>query len=265
MATLSSDPPIEDVRWEPDGQTIAFLGRKKSSERRLFTVNVNDGKLKQLSLEDQDVTEFDWTPAKFVYTSAVPVSDSEIYQSAGPSLPDIQVGTGQSIFSLVYPKWEQVTFDISPQQIWQVQNGLPSPVIDANSSSPISLLRGVPLTLLAASPTGRYLIAVNNVAQVPEAWKAYVPAFSFARFVPTGPNERIPISNLSPAEFVLVDLKLGKLMPLIDAPIGWGAGYFWNAVQAKWSNDEQEVALSNTFIPFPQKNASVGKQEMLHP
>jgi hypothetical protein len=256
---------VEGVRWGADSRTIAFLGRRKGQERHLFTVNVNNGVLQQLSPAGQDVTAFDWTRKNFVFTSAIPVSDSELYQSAGPSLPGIQIGTGQSLFTLVYPKWEEVTFGVSSQQLWQVRNGAASRLIDADTSSPISLIRGLPLTSLAASPSGRYVVAVNNVGHVPQAWRLYEPAFPFAQFVPTEPDSAPVMSNLSPAQFVLVDLKLRKALPLIDAPIGWSAGYFWNAVQAKWSNNEQEVALSNVFIPFTDQDLQPLQHKTLRP
>jgi dipeptidyl aminopeptidase/acylaminoacyl peptidase len=265
MASRSNDEPIEAVRWGADGQTIAFLGRTQDFERHLFIVNISDGKLQQLSPDGQDVTEFDRTENTFVFTSATPVRDSELYQSAGPFLPDIQIGTGLSLFTLLYPRWEEVTFGVSSQQLWVVRSGRASPLIDPETKLPILLMRGLDLSSLALSPSGRYVVATNNIGHIPQQWEAYEPAFPFARFVANEPDSKSQVSNLNPAQFVLIDLQRSKISPLIAAPLGWSAGYFRDAIRAAWSKDEREIALSNTFVPLDRKTPRDGGHPTVRP
>ena len=90
---------------------------------------------------------------------------------------------------------------------------------------------------------------------VPQVWETYEAAFSYTRFV-SKRNAR-PVNNLGPAQYVLIDLGSGTISPLVDAPLGWGAGYFWDITKAVWSPDEREVAVSNTFLPL---DSAVTKQ-----
>ena len=87
MATFSTHDqvnpdPITNARWNKDGKGITFLGCNEKLGRHLFVVNVEDGHLEQLSLDGQDVTDFERAGDTLVYTTADPLSDSELYQSA---------------------------------------------------------------------------------------------------------------------------------------------------------------------------------------
>ncbi len=250
MSAATNGDPISDIRWQPDGHTIAFLGRNHSDERHLFVLDINEGHLAQLTPQGIDITGFDGAENTFIVSAQRPIPDSELYQSAGPGLQDIQVGTGLSIFSLLYPHWEEVTFGISSQSLMELSGGKTFTVRSAATSAPIVLTRGRPVSLLSLSPSGRYVVATNNVERVPTDWEKYEPAFSFGTFVASDANTPPPTSDLSPAQYLLIDLHDGKVSSLIDAPLGWSAGYFADVPTAKWSADEREVAVSNTFVPF---------------
>jgi hypothetical protein len=174
MATPSSASPIIDARWGEDGKGIYFLGQVTDSERRLFAVNIGNGHLHQLSRNGQDVTDFDLNKNAAIYTEEQPVNDSELYQSAGPGLPDIQSGAGTSLFTLLYPKWEEHTFKGLPEFVWKVKNGAASPVLEWRESAPLSLTIGF-TRLLSLSPSGRYAVVVCRVRSVPLSWQSYEP------------------------------------------------------------------------------------------
>jgi len=250
MAASANDNPITNLCWAPDGQTIAFLGRDEGSERHLFVVSVRDGEVKRLTPYGQDVTSFAQAGTKFVYTVIPSVSDSDLYQSAGPTLPDIEIGTGLSLFDLLYPKWHKWTLGLFPQELWQVRNGKVSPV-SASATKPVTFTSGRFTALLSLSPTGHYAIVTSYADRVPVAWESYHPALAndLFKFVADAPNTKPTISYFRPARYELVDLRTGNMSALIDAPLGWSAGYP-DAIRAAWSPDEREVAVSNTFLPL---------------
>lgn len=259
MATFSTHDqvnpdPITNARWNKDGKGITFLGCNEKLGRHLFVVNVEDGHLEQLSLDGQDVTDFERAGDTLVYTTADPLSDSELYQSAGPSLPDIQIGTGLSLDALLYPNWEKLAFESRLQRVWQVRNGRASPVVDSTSGAPISLVNSWFGSLRAVSPSGRYLVIKNFVDQVPKTWESYEPAYNsvYTRIVADDPNKKPKFDTGRPQQYELIDLQTGILSPLINAPLGRSAGYN-DAMIAAWSKDEREVALSNTFLSLDRR------------
>jgi len=110
-----------------------------------------------------------------------PVTDAELYQSAGPTLPDIQRGTGPSIFGLLYPGWEDFSFGGHPREVWQVRGGKVARVSESAGSAPISLVSGTSSTMLSLSPNGRYAVATNAVAQVRTSWESYESGYPSSR------------------------------------------------------------------------------------
>jgi dipeptidyl aminopeptidase/acylaminoacyl peptidase len=256
IATAANGDPISNVRWAVDGQSLAFLARNRNSERHLFVMSLTNGEPKQLSANGQDVTDFDRVGDTFVYTVVPPVPDSELYQSAGTLLPDVQVGTGLSLFSLLYPKWEKSTFGVQSQQVWEVRSGKASPVVGAGSSVPVSLISRWFLSLLSLSPSGRYVVATNYVDHVPREWESYQSAYtsSFTKIEADNPNIAPTINFMRPEQYVLIDLYGGQMSSLVAAPLGWSGGYP-DAIKAAWSLDEERVAVSNTFLPLDEVRA----------
>lgn len=256
MAAPSSGDPITEVRWSADSRGITFLGRDRNSARRLFTVNLDTGRLQQLSPEGKDVTAFDCAEDTCVFSAASPVDGSEIYQSAGSSLRDIQIGTGVSLFSLLYPKWEPIRFGVRPQQLWTTQGGKASPVANAATSEPVSFVSSSFMSLLSISPNGHYAVITSYVKHIPEMWEQYEPAYisSFTKIVADS-SEPTPTSLvLRPVEYGLVNLESGELTTLVDAPLGLGAGYP-DPIKVAWSDNEREIALSNTFLPLVESGS----------
>lgn len=264
MATSSNGEAISESRWSADGNSIVFLGRNKDGERHLFRLEIATGTLEQLSPDGQDVTEFDCVGDKCVFTARPSAAESELYQSGGPGFPDIQIGTGTSLIDLLYPNWEPFVFGTSSQQVWRVHDGKASPVITSTASRPVTLFRGAVLSHLALSPSGGYAVGINKVDSVPPLWERFEPAFSFAKFARTKSDSQ-PFTDLSPAQYVLIDLSTGESSPLTDAPVGWSAAYFADVFTAKWSADEREVAVSNTFVPISNIAGSHESNSPLRP
>ena len=250
MSSSSTGSPITHVRWSTDGHSIVFIGGNGNREPRLFIIEVNGKNFRQLSPNDQAVSAFDQAGGTYVFTAGPAVGDADLYQSAGSRLPDIQMGTGRSLLTLLFPKFEETVFGLADEQLWEVQNNKLSRIDNSRTSMPISLVRGSYLHSLALSPSGHYVVAVNNVERVPPEWESYEPAASYAKFEASDANAQPALSDLSPAQYVLIDLQKRQISPLVSAPLGLSAAYYLDAVRAKWSNDEKKVAVSNTFVPL---------------
>jgi len=250
MAATKGDA-ITSAHWARDGRTIAFLGRKNGSERHLFVVGIRDGGLRQITPTGQDVTDFDEVRGTFVYTFALPIDGSALYQASGAELPDIQVGAGPSLFGFIFPNWERFEFGLQAQQIAQARNGKLSSVLRMATHVPISLTKTPLMSLVSLSPSGRYVVTTSLVQRVPASWEAYEPAFVGGPKIIAN-DSSIKLSYMTPGQYMFVDLQ-ARTVRRLDAPLGLSAGYF-APVKAAWSPDERKVILSNTFLPFDQGN-----------
>jgi dipeptidyl aminopeptidase/acylaminoacyl peptidase len=248
VSSSSSGSPITHLRWSSDGHTVAFIGSNGNRVPGLFVVEVNSHRLRELSPEDQAVSAFDQVDGTYVFTAGPDVRDVDLYQSAGPQLSDIQVGTGKSLLTLLFPRFEATVFGLAEEHLWKFQKSL-SRIDDSRTLLPINLVRGSYLHLLALSPTGRYVVAVNNLKQVPSEWESYEPAASYAKFEASDGNATPTLSDLSPAQYVMIDLQHRQMWPLVNAPLGVSAAYYQDVVRAQWSKDEKRIAISNTFVP----------------
>ncbi|MGC2697359.1 MAG: hypothetical protein WA738_16355 [Candidatus Angelobacter sp.] len=246
MATSSGDDPISHIRWAGDSQSIAFLGRRESAERRLFTMNLQERQPRQLSLPSQDVTDFVWDRTVFLYTSTVETSEAQLYQSGGREIPDIQVGTGSSLEMLLYPEEGKKSLNLQPEQLWKVDEDNAQAVLNISAGVPISLTNSQALSI---SPDASYAIVTGYVNHVPKEWEDYEPAIANMQFAADQVNTYPKITTYRPQQYVLINLKTGELLPMLDAPVGWSAGYFQDALKVVWL-DRDEVILSNTFLPL---------------
>jgi dipeptidyl aminopeptidase/acylaminoacyl peptidase len=256
MMTLSNGDAITEARWTPDSESIAFLGRDNNFERHLFVVTIKDGQVKQLTPNGQDVTGFDSAKGSFVLTTVpTPTTDSQLYQSGGATVPDIQIGTGVSLFSLLYPQWEKFVFQLQPQQIWTVRDDKASPVVEPKTSLPVSLTLSPDDSALSLSPSGRYAIVAVLAARVPASWESYETRIHLAKIVADKPNARPKMEPSRLLQYELIDLQSGTMSELIDAPTGLRAG-FPDKLKALWSQNDQEVILTNTFLPLEGDSAA---------
>jgi hypothetical protein len=262
MASPYGGDAISNVRWTHDSENLTFLGRRDSPERRLVVMNLNDLRLKELSLPGQDVTSFDRNENGVVYTAAAMVSESELYQSAGPALPDIQAGTGSSLEMLLYPEEAKKSLNLQAGQLWQLRDGNTQPVMNLATGASVSIMNS---RLLSLSPDGSQVMITAYARRVPKEWEAYQSAIANLHFVADPSNASPVITTYRPQQYVRVDLQTGEEYPAVDAPIGWGAGYFGGAHNVVWLPDAGQIVLSNTFVPLTGLTPDSSHSGPLHP
>jgi len=238
MAAVANDPCITELRWLP-GRKLAFLGRNRSPDRSLFTVDVETGALNKLTPDKQDVIQFDLVNDTVVYTTATVLSKA-------PKKTEL-VMTGSSIYSQMTPESPD---DQKTATLWVIRGkkNAPSRVIDARTHKPIQLMTD----MLALAPSGRAVVVTQHTDRIPEAWEAYepFPGSAFGRLKPfaeTGQGTQFHPWTL-PEQYAFVDLATGRIDP-IDAPLGESLGYF-SPMKAIWAHDGRRVLLLNTFVPL---------------
>ena len=88
------------------------------------------------------------------------------------------------------------------------------------------------------------------MATVPVAWESYEPAKGYEHSRLRSSDPRLTGANLyRPKRYVLVDLKTGKRVPLIDAPNGYALAYA-EKNRVAWSADGRRVLVTNSFLPL---------------
>lgn len=243
---------VSDPMWNPqwlDARRIAFLGRNKTGVRHLYVVDTLTQKLQQLSPAGLDVTAFSFNKDMFVFTAMPATNDLDLYQSGGPELPDVQIGTGYSLFNLLYPHWEEVTFGNHTREVWEVRNGKSFRLPVPSGSMPFHINPNrLSQEMLSVSPSGRYLVTVSAAKTVPSNWNVYGSAPSYTKIDVNKPSLNTSEDDQPATQYQIIDLKTGRVSELIDAPSGDSTG-FHEAQIGVWSPDEKEVIISSTFIP----------------
>lgn len=243
MTTVGNDPSITGLRWLPDAK-LAFLGRNKTSDRNLFTVDVKTGTLRKLTPDGQDVTQFDIVKDVTVYTVAI--RGHKLAKTSETVL------TGQSILSLF--EGESTDGAEKPFNLWLVNKNRTSVVMDAATGKPIQLITDI----LSLSPSGRFVVVTQHADRIPETWEAYEPAFSGLsdeyRLRASAPARSQEELLIRPKQYALVDLDFGKV-EAIDAPLGEALLYY-SPKRAVWTKDSRRVLLQNTFLPLEKTEES---------
>jgi dipeptidyl aminopeptidase/acylaminoacyl peptidase len=243
-STYRHGPIVTRVRWLRDSSGVAFLTKTASGNNQLLLADLRTKVIHELTGDDQYVTSFDIrTQHNFVYTA--------LTQSTPKQVPSLKrsaiVGTGMDLFSLIFPEDSHNPENSDRSELWAVVSGRRFKMNDPVSGRTLTIYSKE----LSLSPDGQSVVTVLPVDVVPAQWeKLYPPpplhAGSFK--VQAG---RQDLENLHGwglvEEYVLIDLRSGKIQSLIGAPSAMSAGW-WAAPSADWSSDGQSVALSGVFV-----------------
>jgi hypothetical protein len=148
----------------------------------------------------------------------------------------------------MFPEDSQSPENSDRNELWAVVGGRRFKLKDPASSRTLTIYPKE----LSLSPDGHSLVTVLPVDVVPAEWeKLYppppLPLGSF-RVVRAGrQNLENPRGFGIVEEYVLIDLRSGKIQSLVGAPQAGSAGW-WALPSADWSSDGQFVALSGVFV-----------------
>lgn len=236
---------ITDFRWLADSSGVAFLAKARSGNDQLFLADLKTKTAQALTAESQHITGFDIRDkSHFVFSALSPA----IHEKANvESRATFIVGTGRSLYSLLFPDEMSKAYSLS--ELWAVVDGRRFMVKDKIS-------RPLPIYVagqraLALSPDGRSVVTALALRTVPPEWETlYLPLQpSGSGRIKAGPQNQSLDGYHYVSEYVLIDLLNGEVKALTNAPIGEAAGW-WGFEKARWSNDGNSIALSNTFLPL---------------
>ena len=252
-ASASNRDPINDWRFSSDSRSVLYLAADDDGVRSLYRASIDDGKPVALSRPDQDVSRFDERGGAIVYLAHKPIRANDLYQTAGPSLPDVVEATGKNNLPLMFPNWMDAQFERSNDELWRVRQGSAVPVLSKDRQSPLTLKD----SKLSLSPDGSRLLVTTFVHRIPKSWERYKPLISYPGFqiVADTPETVGSTGNYRPKQYSVVDLETGSVSLLADSPIELITG-IQDAVVAAWADDGSRIALPGAYPPIADASAS---------
>jgi dienelactone hydrolase len=267
-ASTSDQLPISFWRWTSDSRGILLLRADNEGAEHLEQVSVDSGRVVTVSSIGQDVTGFDENGGHIAFLAHAPITSELLYQAGGPSLPDIEDGTAESLLSLVFPNWMRSVLPAQANALYKVVHGEPAAVLSATRRTLIQLGGAyVPDSVrqkLLVSPTGRRLLATAYVRNIPNFWGRYASGMTNASFHPDTSTESSAGGLFYPQEYVMINIENGRRVPLIDAPIDF-ASLGYDPALGAWSADESRVAVTGAFSPLNSTAVSPAGRGAIYP
>ena len=227
---------ISKLKWSADSGSLLFLGRHGRGNRQLFRVDVETHALDALTSPTQNVVDYAVSGRAIAYLAGTDLKEEQAWWSVGPGIPDITVGTGQSLLELLYPHWSETFHGEVPLEVWQIQNGVAAPVIDRRTHAVVRISTRYVDEALGISPDGTHLVTLGSPRPPDDSPEGA-----------TTKGKRNP-------QYRLIDLELGTDEPLVNSAIVelGGDGRY----RIAWSPSGTAIALSGTTVPAAAGSSS---------
>lgn len=231
LSSSSNRPAIRHVKWLTEN-TILFIGQNRSPIAQVYRFDLQTNRLESLTNSSTAIEAFDISRngRRLVYEAAVLPKrwlESKAAQRHGIVVSE-EDPTNILIGSDCADRESGTTLELFTQTI-----GDKAAKIDSKDF----LSEALPLIL---SPRGRYAVLVADTRDIPPPWSEYQDKLLHPYMV----AKRKPGATSNVNRYMLLDTTSGRLEPLIDAPASW-----YN-LGAAWSNDEQSVIVSGTYLPL---------------
>jgi dipeptidyl aminopeptidase/acylaminoacyl peptidase len=251
MATDKDGPLIENVRWLPDSSGIAFTAIRKSScckFHQLFFGDVRTQLIKALTLQDQDIGEFDIrSDGRYIYEVSAPMLLTPRKEEEQP----VVALTGKGLWSILFPNDEQRQTPFDASGLWAVIDGERRHILDGKSYDVQAGRSSVSL-----SPDGRSVVAILKAEHPPEAmWTRYKAPPGYDKL-------KLP---LDASAYHLIDLLTKSRKLLVNAPYGMNQHWHSYLIKASWSDDGQSLLLPSTFFPLDVSDPKEIAERESHP
>lgn len=261
-STYKRGPIIAHVRWLNDSAGLVFLLRNKNGVNQLAVMGLAQSRPKILSLSGQDVTAFDVRDADhYAYTVA------SVQKNLRPAWSDRRVawdGTGYSLPALLIPlEWKAklIESSSSPEDpprrsvLWAAMGSKPYQVLQPDGREIV--LYPSPGSSLALAPNGNKLAAVLPVSRVPTEWiHKFLASGAFGYHMRAGYQELGTTGYVIATEYVIIDIRTGRITPINGAPTGVANGWFAIGAPLAWSDDSSALLLPDAY-PKPKRASQV--------
>ena len=155
-------------KWSDDGQSVFFLGRDGHENRQLFRVDVGSREVTALSPTEQDVMAYAVNGGHVAYLAGPNVDVDELWRAAGADIPDIAVGSGTPLISLLFPNsLVYANVESLDLEVWRLREGSAEPVRDGETGSPLQVAANIIDADISISPDGTQAVAVISEAREP--------------------------------------------------------------------------------------------------
>lgn len=231
LSSSSNRPAIRHVKWMTEG-TLLFIGQNSSTIAQVYRFDLQTNRLEPLTNSFTAVEAFDISRdgRRLVYEAAVLPErrlESKAAQRHGIVVSE-EDPTNILIRSDCPERESGTTLGLFIQTV-----GNKTAKIASNDF----LSEALPLII---SPKGRYAVLVAYARDIPPQWSEYKDKLLHPYIV----EKRKPGATSNVNRYLLLDTTSGKLEPLIDAPASW-----YN-LGAAWSDNEQSVIVSGTYLPL---------------
>lgn len=231
-------PVINNWRWLPDSNGVAFLEGPADGDKRLVLADLREKKTETLTSATETVADFDIRDRQhYVYIGTARSDRQKVETERQAAI----VGTGQRLSQLLFPN------GVHPRNyLWAVVDGKPYEV--KSNGAPFLSAWGGGWSDLALSPDGQSLVTQVVVPEVPVSWETLYPSpdASYPWTIRAGHQD--PQSGAdSVRQYVLIRLQTGLVQVLTDAPESAFSGWE-TAASPSWSSDGQAILLPGTFL-----------------
>jgi hypothetical protein len=239
---------ISHVRWHGDDE-LWFTTKRDSNNVQVFSVDIRDGKVTQLTHSISDVIAFAGVADKVVYYALAPGAN------AGPRAVE-----WRSFGELIEPDGSGARG--SPLVQLFVENKGETKAL--RFDTPVSLL-GWAFQRLWIAPNGDYAVGFSPTISWPSYWADYkIPNYDLFGYS----SDRMSGDYTSPevqnrAQYELIDLRKGTTRPLLNAPSGFLSQNGTPQV-VFWTSDGS-VIVSSTFLPLGTGTHETDNERQLAP
>jgi hypothetical protein len=230
MSSSSNREAIQNVKWFPDNDTIAFLGENPGEVPDLYSFNVRTKSLSKLTNHPTPIVRYDISNQGdvMIFEAEPPIRasvDTEETRRNG-----LVLSTQNLLDPLTGDRYPP--FATEGEGLFVKVAGNPTrrvPVEDhIDHQMPISL-----------SPSGRYGVFEVFVRDVPPSWEGYRD-----RSVSSLAAEKRPKGTwINLLRYMLLDTETGEVTPLLNAPAE-------SRIGVTWAEDGTSVLVSGARLPI---------------
>ena len=220
LNVLDAGNSVIAPQWSADSHHVTFLGRNGRLNRQIFEIEISSRQLKELTPHSQDVIAFSRTGSTFAYLTGpdADLQESRAWVSAGNGIPDVTIGTGTPLLPLLFPYFRGNAYSEPLRvEVWKIEDGRSSPVIDSRTREVAQLMTTHDATLVSLSPGADQVASVGT-------------------------------SGDGAVRYLKIDLDSGTVAPLLPAPVTKYQFRSTGRYKAAWSPDGDSLAITEVAL-----------------
>ena len=232
MASSSNRPAIMKIKWLSDNKTIVFLGENPGELPQVYEFDVDARHLIKLTNHPLEIAQYSISGSgqELLFTARPPLERTDTVKSQREGIVIKRQYLAQILEGSCRIPWANL---YRGEELYSVYRGqAPSPI----PADEVVLLGSNP----AVSQDGRFAIIQAQMRNIPKEWNGYEDTH-LKEFL-TEKRENGQASWAS--EYMLLDVKDRKLLPLLDTPM-WGGNTGF-----VWSPDGRSVIISGAYLPL---------------